>query len=304
MKKIGLFSTALLLVASLNAQVEMSKTKQTLMGKNSLIGDAPSKFTLDNFSINFILYAFAEDEGGSSNVAKSSKVGVRTDLSGIDSILALEITNESYAYFIEQWKKRNVEIHVPTVAEIEASKKYSKAKSKGKKHSIVSGETFDDHSKKNHNMIAWPNEVYIGSCGSGPMAANGNYQVIGLDKTFSGSYTSFNSTVSYISFKTAKLGSTASVKTFPQLKAENNITAQNWKKGKVGNYIGSNSAKGIEDFYSEVKKEGNEVMNSSYNFWNYIADVAKYKSNVLEMIKKGMDDLFADYDRVVAENKK
>ena len=304
MKNLALTISAIIIATSISAQVEMKKTKQTLMGKKSLIAADKTKYTIDNFGISFVLYAFAEDQGGSSNVALSSKVGVRTDLTGIDSAICQAITDEAYAYYVEQWKKRSIELYNPTIKEIEASKKYSKAMKKGKKHSIISGGTHEEHTKKKHTISAWPNGVNISFSGKGPMAANGNFGNLFLDATMGGHYASFGSTIEYISFKTAKLGSVASVKTFPRLKASNSMTAQTWKKGKVGNYIGSNVALGIEDFYTERKDKEISVLNTNQNMWNYVADVAKYKANVLAMIKKGMDDMFADYDRIVAENKK
>ena len=90
--------------------------------------------------------------------------------------------------------------------------------------------------------------------------------------------------------------------------AANSLGAMKWQKAKFGGYTGSNSIDGIEDFYTErIDDEMGMNLgalggkNSSLNMWNYVGDKAKYKANALEMIKKGMDDLFADYDAVVAK---
>lgn len=281
-------------ITPLFSQVEVGKTKNTIMGKNKLLLVETNKMVLDNFSVNLILYGFGEDVGGGG-----AQVGIRADLTEIDEALAQEIVNEAYAYFKEQWKKRGIEVDTPTKAEIEASKKYSKAASKGKNAVIRSGGTLDNHTKKNHNMMAWPEGTSIPFSGSGPLAAAGNCgHGLCYDAKFNGFNTSFSSTINFITFKSAALGSTASVRTFPQLTAANVMTATTWQKGKIGGYIGSNNAKGIEDFYSDVKKKEIDVLNSSANMWNYIGDKEKYKANVLEMIKKGMDDMFADLKEV------
>ncbi len=284
------------------SQVEMGKTKQTIMGKKKLLALETDKIMLDNFSVNLVLYNYAQDEGGSSNVALSAKVGVRANLTEVDEALSKEITDEVYSYFVKKWKERGVEVFAPTKEEIEASKKYSKAAKKGKAE-IINGKTWNNQSKKNHNIMAWPSGVNIASSGSGPMAAFGNSKNILPDYKGNFFYTGFNADVNFISFKTAKLGSTASVKSFPQLKSSNNLTVTKWQKTKVGGYIGSNAAEGIEDFYSEIKDDEVGALNSKVVMKNYVADKTKFKANVLEMIQKGMDDMFADYDAIAAAEK-
>ncbi|NNE55330.1 MAG: hypothetical protein HKN32_04875, partial [Flavobacteriales bacterium] len=103
-------------------QVEVGKAKQTIMGKGKILGQDVSELGLDNFSLNFNLYKYAQDEGGSSNVALSSKVGVSASLGGVTEDLVQEITNDAYAYWIDQWKKRGVAITNQTKEDIEASK--------------------------------------------------------------------------------------------------------------------------------------------------------------------------------------
>ncbi|MEO9801794.1 MAG: hypothetical protein ABJF04_01045 [Reichenbachiella sp.] len=288
--------TIVMIVGAINpifSQVEMGKTKNTIMGKNKLLLVETNKMVLDNFSINLILYGFGEDLGGGG-----AQVGIRADLTEIDEPLAQEIVNEAYAYFKAQWKKRGVDVASPTKAEIEASKKYSKAAKKGKS-TLRNGGTENNHTKKNHNLMAWPEGENIPYSGSGPLALVGNCaHGLCYDAKFSGFNTGFSSTINFITFKSAALGSTASVRTFPQLVAANTLTATTWQKGKVGGYIGSNNAKGIENFYSDVEQKEIEVLNSSANMWNYIGDKVKYKANVLEMIKQGMDDMFADMEVV------
>ena len=295
----------LLLVVTLSipgfAQVEIGKTKNTIMGKKKLIATTTDKMVVDNFSINLILYSFAEDQGGSNNVALSAKVGVRASLHEIDEALAQEIVDEAYNYFVGKWKERGVTAVSPTKEELEASKAYSKAMSKGKNANIINGGVWDNQEKNNHNMMAWPSDLYIANSGKGPTAKNGNFWHLMLDPKGNGFYTGFNTTINFIEFKTPKIGSTASVRSFPQLKAANSMAANFWQKNKVGGYIGSNSPEGTEDFYSDIKEEDMEALNIKVVMRNYIADKAKFKSNVLEMIKKGMDDMFADFDSVKSD---
>lgn len=294
MKRLLTIATIIGLAGPLLAQVEMGKTKNTIMGKNKLLLVETNQMVLDNFSINLILYGFGEDLG-----RDGAQVGIRADLTQIDEALAQEIVNEAYAYFVEQWKQRGVEVITPSKSEIESSKKYSKNASKGKNARIMNGGTWDNHTKKNHNIAAWPEGANLAFSGSGPLALNGNCaHGLCYDAKFNGFNTAFSSTINFIKFKSAALGSAASVKAFPRLTAANSLTATTWQKGKVGGYIGSNSAEGIEDFYSDVEQKEIDVLNSSANMWNYIGDKAKYKANVLEMIKKGMDDMFADLEAV------
>jgi hypothetical protein len=297
MKRLLLLVTLAIFTANyLLAQVELGKTKNNLSGKNGIIASPSDKIMLNDFSINLVLYGFAEDQGGGG-----AQVGIRAHLTQVDEPLAQEMVNEAYAYFVEQWKKRGVEVYSPSIEEIEATKKYSKAKSKDNAK-IISGGTFDNKEKKNHNMMAWPEGTNIASSGSGPLVAHGNSAHVVPDYKGNFSYTSFNTTINFIEFKTAALGSTASVRTMPQLKASNGLSVIKWEKTKYVLYTANNNPEGIEDFYSDLDKDGFEFLGTSSNDWNYIADVAKYKSNVMEMIKEGMDDLFTDYDAVVAEN--
>ncbi len=301
MKKLTITLLTAILVFPLFSQVEMGKTKNTIMGKGKLLALETDKMMLDNFTINLICYQYAEDQAGNNAKGTMAQVGVRATLTEIDETLAQEIVNEAYAYFIDQWKNRGVEVFSPSKEEIEATKKYSKAASKGKNANIISGGTWRNADKKTNIIYAWPEGTNIATSGSGPLAANGNFAHVVPDYKGNFFYTSFGSTVNFISFKTAKLGSTASVKTFPRLKAANSMGVQKWQKTKVGGYLGSNEADGIEDFYSERVDEEIDVLSSSMNMWNYVGDKAKYKTGALEMIKKGMDDMFADYDAVVAK---
>ena len=280
-------------------QIEMGKTKNSIMGKGKILGGIGNELILDNFNINLILYAYGEDQGGGNAV-----VGVRTHLTNIDEALAQNMVNEAYAYFVDKWKERGVTVVVLSKEEIEASKKYSKGMKKGNAN-ITNGGVWDNATKKNHNMMAWPEGVNIASSGSGPMAVQGTFQHVFLERMADNpAWTSFNSTVNFMTFKTAKLGSTASVTPKPQLTVGNTMGAGQWVKNKVGGYGGSNGAEGIEDFYSKLDQDGFDFLGSSSNDWNYIADKDKYKANVMEMIKKGMDDLFTDFDQVKADNTK
>lgn len=300
MKRILSISLAILLAMPVLGQVEMKKTKNTIMGKKKLVATPTDKLVLDNSGLIVNLYKFAEDQGGSNNVALSAKVGVRASLSEVDEALCEEIAQEAYDYFVEQWKKRGVSVVSPTQEDIEASKAWSKAKKKGNNATINVGGSWVNKGKKHHQIWAWPKGIKIANSGKGPMAKYGNFANLLLDSKGNGFYTSISTTIDFIEFKTAKLGSTASVRSIPQLTVSNTMTAQFWQKNKVGGYTGSNSAKGIEDFYSEVKEEEVSALNSKVVMNNYVADKAKFKANVMEMIKKGIDDIFADFDAVKA----
>ena len=287
------------------AQVEMGKTKNTVMGKGKLLGQMPNELLIDNFGIDINLYAYGEDQGGGLGSTSVATVGVRAHLTEVDEPLSQEIANKAWEYFVSSWADRGVTIRIPSVEEIESAKKFSKAKSKGKNATITNGGVWDNAQKKKHNMMSWPEGVNIASSGSGPVPAVGNvanlYTPSEIVKINFGN-TTFGSSINFITFKTAKIGSTASVKPLPELTAVNSLSAGNWVKGKMGAYAGSNKSTGIEDFYKELDKSGFEFLGSSSNDWNYIADKEKFKANVMEMITKGMDDLFADYDVAVADN--
>jgi hypothetical protein len=305
MKRILSFlAVAVLLSGTAWAQVEMGKTKSSIMGKGKIIGEMPNELILDNFNINLILYAYGEDQGGGMGSTTTATVGVRTHLTNVDEELAQSMVDEAYEYFVSKWSERGVTVKSVPKEEIEGSKKYSKQAKKGNA-SITNGGVWDNVAKKNHNMMAWPNGANVASAGTGPTAVQGTFQVMLMDLLSSDpGYTNFNSQVDFISFKTAKLGTTARVEPKPKLVVSNNMSAGAWSKNKTGAYIGGNSAEGIEEYFSDLQTEGFDFLGTSTNDWNYIADKDKYRANVMEMIKKGMDDLFADFDTVKAENTK
>lgn len=274
------------------------------MGKGKIITQLDEEVILDNFSINFNLYAYGEDKGGGMGSSSTATVGVRTHLSEVDEALAQEITDDIYQYFVDQWKQRGVTVVVPEVSDIEGAKKYAKAKKKGK-GKIVQGGAIETKEKKKHYIMAWPQGTNVAYSGEGPLAANGNFANMLMEMVAkNASYTAFNSTVNFMSFKTAALGTTASVTAKPQLVAANSMSAGKWTKNKTGAYLGSNEADGAKEFYTKVDKDGFEWLGASSNDWNYIADKAKYKSNVTEMLKKSIDDMFLDFEEVVAKNTK
>ncbi len=283
------------------AQVEVGKAKSNVMGKGKLVATPVSELLLDHFHIMFNLYKFAEDQGGSSNVALSAKVGVRARLGGVDEALAKEITDEAYSYFVEQWKQRNINVTMADKAVMEKSKPYAKGMKKGNAN-IVNGDVYDNRQKKSHTMQAWPTGVDIASSGSGPLAKYGNAHH--MWQFGMGNSTAYNATIDFISFKTAKLGSTASVKSKPQLKMNGYMGATIWEKNKVGGYMGNIETKGTEEYYSSADDESMEALGAKVVDRVYKIDREKFKANVLEMIKQSMDANFADYDAVVAKNSK
>lgn len=283
-------------------QVEVGKAKQTIMGKGKILGQDVSELGLDNFSLNFNLYKYAQDEGGSSNVALSAKVGVSASLGGVTEDLVQEITNEAYTYWVDQWKKRGVTITNQSKDNIEASTNFSKAKKKGKMANIMNGGVWNnDQQKGQHTMMAWPNGVNIPSSGEGMTYKGGNAAHYGPG--YGGEWTSFAATIDFIEMKTAKLGSTASVKSIPRLTLSGGHNVSIWEKNKIGGYLGSISCEGIEDFYTEVTDDKDiEVLNSKRVIQTYHIDMPKFKSNVMEMLKASIDASFTDWDEVKAKN--
>jgi hypothetical protein len=294
MKKLMLFTLVLLFVGSINAQVEVGKAKSTIMGKGKLLATPVSELLIDHFHLTFNLYKFAEDQGGNG-----AQVGVRARLGGVDEALAKEITDEAYAYFVEGWKKRNITVTNADKSVMMSSKVYSKADKKGKAN-IINGQVFEDRQKKSHTMQAWPSGVDIATSGEGPLATYGNAKHMwqyGI-----GNSTGFNATIDFIDFKTAKLGSTASVTSKPGLSLSGNFVATIWDKNKVGGYIGSISTDGIAKYYTEISDDEMEFLGAKVVDDVYMIDRAIFKSNVLEMIKKSIDAQFVDYDEEVAKN--
>lgn len=304
MKKAMTFLLAISIAQLGFGQTEIGKAKKTIMGKGKILGQSVTELGLDNFSLNFNLYKYAQDEGGSNNVALSSKVGVSASLGGVTEDLVQEITNETYAYWVAQWKKRGVTITNQSKGDIESSKAFSKAKSKGKMANIMNGGVWNNDQQKGvHTMMAWPDGVNIPSSGEGMSYKGGNAAHYGPG--YGGQWTSFAATIDFIKMKTAKLGSTASVRSIPQLTLGGNHAVSIWEKNKIGAYLGSISADGIEDYYTEVTDDKTvEVLNSKRVMNTYNIDTEKFKSNVMEMLKGSIDASFADYDEVVAKNKK
>lgn len=296
---------ALLAASPLFSQVEMSKTRNT-KSKEKELTNIDKELYLDKFSLNLNLYGYGEDQGGGMGSTTTVTVGVRANLHEVDESLAKEIVDEAYSYFKKKWKERGVDVKVLSMEQIEGTQKYSKLANKGKDAEVITGGTFETAEKKKHTIEAWPEGVRIIKTGSGPLTMVGNElnMVMDIFKTYpDDGFTGFVTNVDFISFKTAKIGSTASVKPIPQLTSYSTLNVSKYKKGKGGNYLGTVDAKGTDDFYSDLKQDGLDVLASSFNSWDYIADKAKYKAGVLEIIMRSMDDIFSDFDAVVTDNK-
>ena len=301
MKKTILIISATLIATGLFAQVEVGKAKKTVMGKGKLLAVPYTELLIDNFSLTFNMYKWAEDQGGSSNVALSAKVGVAARLGDLDEALVQEITNEAYAYFVENWKKRNVKITLADKAVMMQSKPYLKGEKKGNAQ-IVNGTVSNNQEKKSHTMQAWPEGVDIAFSGSGPLATTGNAKhmwKLGIGKS-----TGYNALIDFISFKTAAIGSTASVKSKPRLTLNGTLVTTIWDKNKFGGYLGTIETGGMEDYYTAAEDSKIEALGAKRVDRVYRIDREKFKANVLEMITKSMDASFANYDEVVAKNSK
>jgi len=302
MKTLSFFFAAILLCSNSFAQVEAGKVKNTLAGKNSSLAIPFTKISLDNFQITFNLYSAASDQGGGLGSTGVATVTVRSGLNQVDQPLAQQIVDEAYLYFVEQWKKRGVEVVCASKDELEASKKYSKAASKGDGQ-IISGGAVEINEKNTHNISAYPAGTNIAFSGTSIMPANGNAVHLPPDYKNNFFWTSFGATVDFISFKTAKIGSTASVKGSAKLTSVPILGVSAWEKTKLGAYMGSQELDGTSDYFDDMKEENMTLFGSSGNSWQYYANPEKYKAGVLELLKKGMDDLFADYDEVVAKER-
>lgn len=300
MKKLIYSLCIVFLSLQASAQVEAGKVKNTIAGKGSTLALPIERIMLDNFQVTLYLLGGATDQAGSG--VGTVSVGVRATLNQVDEALAQEITDEAYAYYVAQWKKRGAEVFCPSKAELEASKKYSKAAAKGE-GVIRSGVAVRTSDKDTDYLTSWPAGTNIAFSGSTLVPAWGN--AVHMPSDFKGNYFygSFNATVNFVDFKTAKLGSTASVKGNPQLTSFTSMGLSVWEKTKFGVYSGSQELTGTTDYYDDVTQEQKNILTSQFNFWNYMANREKYKSNALEMIKKSMDDMFADYDATVAKEK-
>jgi len=300
MKKISLIILSVFITIGLTAQVEVGKAKNTIMGKGKLVATSYDEILFDNFNVMINLYKFEEDQAG-SNAATAARVGVRASLADVDEALAQEIVDQSYAYFLDSWKKRGKTVVFADKSEVEKSKIFSKAKSKGKQANFINGGSWENKDKKIHQITTWPTGVDIPQAGEGINYKVGSAAFVANFMDMK--YTSFSASIDFIKFKTAKLGSTASVRSFPGLTLSGGMTATVWQKNKVGGYIGGITAEGIEEFYSEIRDDKTlDVLNSKLVMKSYVADRAKFKANVLDMIKASMDASFADYDAVVAKN--
>jgi hypothetical protein len=182
------------------------------------------------------------------------------------------------------------------------SKKYSKAAAKGS-GSIRGNEAIRTQDKTTHYLTGYPTGVNIAFSGSDLVPAPGN--AVHLPSDFKGNvfWANYNATIDYIDFKTAKFGSTASVKGNAQLSMYGGMSATAWEKTKYGVYGSYQSLMGTKDYFTEMKEENFSFLGTSSSSWNYYIDKAKYKANALEMIKKNLDDLFADYDAFIAKEK-
>ena len=140
MKKISLTVFASLLLNSIGfSQVELDKTKSTLTGKTSVLLESYPETILDHFNINFYNYFKGSDDGGNNAKGTFNSVSVEAELEGLDNKLAQEITDEAYAYYLDKWKSKGVNVKCPSVIEIEATKQFTKDKGKGKAELVNPG---------------------------------------------------------------------------------------------------------------------------------------------------------------------
>jgi len=295
MKKIVLSICALSIMSMCTAQVVSDKVKNTIGGKNEPLMTKFEKVRLDNFQITYSLY------NGASDAAGTSTVSVMATLSNIDEALIQEITDEAYAYYIDQWKKRGAVLESPTKEELVNSKKYKKYAEKGQAR-LAEGKPYKIQDKTTDAYVGYPSNVFIAFGESYPApAAIGNGAHLPSD--FKGDYywAGYSFSVNFMNFKTAKFGNVASVRGNEQLNGYGSLGVSAWEKAKVGFYTASQELEGTGDFFNDKKQETRNILGSKASTWVYDIDREKYKVGVLALVKQNMDEMFADYDAFKAK---
>jgi len=274
------------------AQVEVTQTKSTITGKSSFILESIPESMLDHFNINFYTYFFGSDQGGNNAKGNLNTVSVEAELAGLDNELAQAITDEAYAYFVQKWKERGINVTCPSEAEIEASKYFSKDKSKGKAEIVKPG------IYQEGNQFA----KYVRVLPTGTSQVKKDYygnMVYGNAAFFPGDYTgnlsrvNFHFDLNFIEFK-AGFGTNASIKGTPGLKSTAGGSLSLMMKAKPLAIAYSNEGTGGADFYDSFDDSSK---------WIITINKDKYKVLALEMIKKSIDSQMAEYDANVAKEK-
>jgi hypothetical protein len=283
--------------SQIHAQVEVEKTKGTLTGKNKLIVLPIPESLLNSFSISYYNYFFGSDAGGNNAKGNFNTVSVEATLEGLDNQLVQEITDEAYTYYLNKWKERGIIVKCPTVQEIEATKSFEKDKKKGKAEILNSGVSQEGNNYAKYLSVIPANTYQVKKEAYGNSALNNSHYFVDYRDSKTTSNVSFNFALNFISFKTG-FGSSASISGKTGLKStcSSSYTVLEGAKPLFANY--SNEASGGSDFVESCEgcKGGSK--------WKVKINKEKYKSVAIEMIKKSIDALFAEYDADVEKEKK
>lgn len=294
LKSICMLSILVMLGLNSIAQVEIEKTKSTLTGKNTILTESFPSTTLDHFNINFYNYFFGSDAGGNNAKGTLNTVSIEATLEGLDNALAQEITDEAYLYYLGKWKERGIMVKCPTPAEIEATKQYTKDKSKGKAEIIAPGVYQGGNAYAKFITVIPSNAPQVKKEYFGNFVY-GNAQFFPTDFKGNVSSANFHLDLNFISFKNG-FGSNASIKGTAGLKSNSGGSLVLWSKTKMLAASYTNEGIGGAGFYDTFDNGGAK--------WKIVINKAKYKALALEMIKKSIDGHFTEYDENLAKEAK
>ena len=293
MKKISLTIFATLLLNNICfSQIEIDKTKSTLTGKTGILTETYPETILDHFNIGFYNYFKGSDEGGNNAKGTYNSVSIEAELEGLDNKLAQEITDEAYAYYIEKWKSKGLNVKCPTPSEIEATKQFVKDKGKGKAELINSGVYQEGNAYAKYLRVLPTNAAQVKKEYYGNFVY-GNAQFFPTDFQGNVSSVNFHFDLNFISFRNG-FGTNASIKGTTGLKSSSGGSIVLWAKTKNLAASYTNECVGGTDFYDTFDKGSK---------WVVKINKEKYKSLALQMIKKSIDDQFAEYDKDLAKAK-
>lgn len=296
MKTKNVFMLGVLVMLSMVAysQVTVEKSKGTLTGKGSLLLESVPESMLDHFTITFSTWVFASDAGGNNAKGTANSVSVEASLENFDNALAQEITDAGYAYFLEQWKSRGINVTCPTAAEIEASKQFAKDKSKGKAEIVNPGVYAGGNNYVKNVTVTPTNTLQVKKDYYGTMVY-GNGAFFPGDFTGNLSRVNFNMNINFMDF-TAGFGTNASLKGKPALKSTSGSSLVLWIKTKNLAAGYSCEGNGGTDFQDGIDNAGGK--------WKLKVNREKYKAAAIELVKKSIDSQFAKYDEDLAKEKK
>ena len=203
-----------------------------------------------------------------------------------------EITDEAYAYYLDKWKSKGITVKCPTPAEIEATKQFTKDKGKGKAELVNPGIYQEGNAYAKYLRVLPTNAAQVKKEYYGNFVY-GNAQFFPPDFKGNVSSVNFHFDLNFISFRNG-FGTNASIKGTTGLKSTSGGSIVFWAKAKNLAASYTNECVGGTDFYDSFDKGSK---------WVVKINKEKYKALALQMIKKSIDDQFAEYDKDVAKAK-